>query len=155
MKKNDQAEEKMEQVLLLRKSGMSNRKIAEYTGVSYEKVRYQCKKDDCDSIPVDEELPEKIKTREACAYCGKPIMQNDSRGRKRRFCCDECRRAYWHLHRVEEKQRPKAIYTKVCAYCGKVFEVYGDKDRKYCSRAHYLEAHSGHLYIRKNAKEIT
>jgi transposase len=33
MMKNDMTEEKMQQVILLRNSGMSNRKIAEYTGV--------------------------------------------------------------------------------------------------------------------------
>ena len=136
-------EEEMQQAILLRQNGMSNRKI-----------RYQCKKQGYDKAPVDESLLTKIQNREACAYCGKPITQNDSPGRKRRFCSDECRRAFWHLHRAEEKQSPKAIYTRVCAYCGKTFEVYGDKDRKYCSRAHYLEAHSGHAYIRKNAKEI-
>ena len=144
MKKNDQTEEKNEQVLLLRKSGMSNRKIAEYTGVSYEKVRYQCKKDDCDSIPVDEELPEKIKTREACAFCGKPIAKEaDRRGRKKRFCCEKCRRTYWKLHRNEQKKNPKAIYTKVCAYCGKTFEVYGNKNRKYCCHEHYVADYFG------------
>lgn len=138
MKKNDQTEEKMEQVLLLRKSGMSNRKIAEYTGVSYEKVRYQMRKLDCDSIPVDEELPEKIKMREACAFCGKPITQEKHhRGRKKQFCCEKCRRTYWKLHRKEQKQNPKAIYAKVCAYCGKTFEVYGNKNRKYCCHEHY------------------
>lgn len=144
MKKNDQTEEKNEQVLLLRKSGMSNRKIAEYTGVSYEKVRYQCKKDDCDSIPVDEELPEKIKTREACAFCGKPIAKEaDRRGRKKRFCCEKCRRTYWKIHRKEQKKNPKAIYTKVCAYCGKTFEVYGNKNRKYCCHEHYVADYFG------------
>ena len=144
MKKNDQTEEKMEQVLLLRKSGMSNRKIAEYTGVSYEKVRYQCKKDDCDSIPVDEELPEKIKMREVCAFCGKPIAKEAGRrGRKKRFCCEKCRRTYWKIHRKEQKKNPKAIYTKVCAYCGKTFEVYGNKNRKYCCHEHYVADYFG------------
>lgn len=144
MKKNDQTEEKMEQVLLLRKSGMSNRKIAEYTGVSYEKVRYQCKKDDCDRIPVDEELPEKIKMRKACAFCGKPIAKEEGRrGRKKRFCCEKCRRTYWKLHRNEQKKNPKAIYTKVCAYCGKTFEVYGNKNRKYCCHEHYVADYFG------------
>lgn len=144
MKKNDQTEEKNEQVLLLRKSGMSNRKIAEYTGVSYEKVRYQCKKDDCDRIPVDEELPEKIKMREVCAFCGKPIAKEAGRrGRKKRFCCEKCRRTYWKIHRKEQKKNPKAIYTKVCAYCGKTFEVYGNKNRKYCCHEHYVADYFG------------
>ena len=36
MMKNDVTEEKMQQAILLRQNGMSNRKIAEYTGVPYE-----------------------------------------------------------------------------------------------------------------------
>lgn len=134
----------LQQAILLRKSGMSNRKIAEYTGIPYEKVRYQCKKQDCDSVLVDEELPAKIKSREACAYCGKPVTQNEhSAGRKKRFCCDECRRKYWKIHRPDQKRNPKAIYTKVCAYCGKTFEVYGNKNRKYCCHEHYVADYFG------------
>lgn len=137
-------DEALQQAILLRKSGMSNRKIAEYTGIPYEKVRYQCKKQDCDSVLVDEELPAKIKSREACAYCGKPVTQNEhSAGRKKRFCCDECRRKYWKIHRPDQKRNPKAIYTKVCAYCGKTFEVYGNKNRKYCCHEHYVADYFG------------
>ena len=128
----------LQQAILLRKSGMSNRKIAEYTGIPYEKVRYQCKKQDCDSVLVDEELPAKIKSREACAYCGKPVTQNEhSAGRKK------CRRKYWKIHRPDQKRNPKAIYTKVCAYCGKTFEVYGNKNRKYCCHEHYVADYFG------------
>ena len=142
--KNDMTEEKMQQVILLRNSGMSNRKIAEYTGVPYEKVRYQCRKCDCDNISVDEDLTGKIQNREACAFCGKPITQDEHhRGRKKRFCCEECRRKYWKIHRPEQKQNPKAIYTKVCAYCGKTFEVYGNKNRKYCCHEHYVADYFG------------
>jgi endogenous inhibitor of DNA gyrase (YacG/DUF329 family) len=137
-------DEALQQVILLRTNGMSYRKIAEYTRLPYEKIRYQCRNLDCDKTPVDEEMPSKIQNREVCAYCGRPITENEhSRGRKKRFCCEECRRKYWKIHRDEQKQKPTAIYTKVCPYCGKTFEVYGNKHRKYCCHEHYVADYFG------------
>ena len=108
-------EEALQQAILLRTNGMSYRKIADYTRLPYEKIRYQCRKLDCDKAPVDEEMPSKIENREVCSYCGKPITQNEHcRGRKKRFCCEECRRKYWKIHRDAQKQKRTAIYTKVC-----------------------------------------
>lgn len=133
------SDEVMEQIVQLRTNGMTNRKIGEYVGISPETIRYRLMDLPCGKVPTVEGVLTKIKNLEACAYCGKPVTQNPhSRGRRKRFCCEECRRKYWKIHRAEQKMKPTAIYTKICPYCGKTFEVYGNKHRKYCCHEHYV-----------------
>lgn len=133
------SDDQLNQASLLRSNGMSYRRIAEYMGLSTEALRYRLKDEPCSKAPVVEGLLTRIQNREACAYCGKPLEQNEhTRGRKKRFCCEQCRRKYWKMHRSEQKRRPSAIYTKVCPYCGKTFEVYGNRNRKYCCHEHYV-----------------
>ena len=65
-------------------------------------------------------------------------MKKAKTGRPRRFCSEACRRAYWKMHREEINKSDKAIYTMECPYCGKIFESYGNKRRKYCCHEHYV-----------------
>lgn len=40
----------------------------------------------------------------------------------------------------EHELEKKAYYVFACASCGKKFESYGNKSRKYCSHACYIDA---------------
>lgn len=71
----------------------------------------------------------------ACKNCGKPLMQPNGR-REKKFCSDSCRMAWWSSH--QEDVNRKAYYELVCQHCGKEFESYGNKNRKYCCRACYV-----------------
>lgn len=71
----------------------------------------------------------------ACKNCGKPLMQPKGR-REKKFCSDSCRMAWWNSH--QEDVTRKAYYNLVCQHCGKEFESYGNKNRKYCCRACYV-----------------
>jgi endogenous inhibitor of DNA gyrase (YacG/DUF329 family) len=142
-------EELKEQILILRKAGMKPRKIAQYTSAPVSSTWTLCKESGMDTLPTDDELLDKISSHEACAYCGHSITQ-PATGRPRFFCSDACRRAYWKLHRPELKKNPESIYTKVCPYCGKTFQVYGNKKRKYCCHEHYVLARFGST----NNKEV-
>ena len=71
----------------------------------------------------------------ACKNCGKPLMQPKGR-REKKFCSDSCRMAWWNSH--QEDVNRKAYYELVCQHCGKEFESYGNKNRKYCCRACYV-----------------
>ncbi len=72
-----------------------------------------------------------------CVHCGKPIEQNPSR-KEKKYCSDSCRMAYWNSH--QDLVNKQAYYTLVCRHCGKEFISYGNKNRKYCSRACYADA---------------
>ena len=70
-----------------------------------------------------------------CKQCGKPIQQPRGR-REKKFCSDACRMGYWNSH--QDVVNRKAFYTLVCQHCGKEFESYGNRNRKYCCRACYV-----------------
>lgn len=57
--------------------------------------------------------------------------------RKRMFCSDACRMAWWNAH--PERVQRKAYYTLTCRHCGKQFESYGNSHRVFCSRDCYLK----------------
>lgn len=78
-----------------------------------------------------------IPNTKQCLQCGKPVMQKKHR-REKKFCSDRCRMAWWNSH--QEKVNRQAYYTLTCEYCGKEFESYGNKNRKYCCRACYVAA---------------
>lgn len=139
-------EEKSVEIRSLRQNGMSMRKLVEYTGETIATIRAQCK--DINPVRENKDLPDQIEKKEACAYCGR-MMEQPKKGRPRRFCSDACRRAYWKANRDLMKQNPEAVYTKVCAYCGKTFTSYGNKNRKYCCHEHYVLDYYGHQKARK------
>ena len=129
-----------DQARLLRVHGIGYKKIASITGLDRETVRYVCR----DIVaPENEGVADRMANGEACLYCGAPIDQPSGPGRRRRFCCEQCRRQYWKLHRHEQGKRPEVHHIQVCAYCGKTFEVYGKIRRKYCCHDHYLQHRNG------------
>ena len=71
----------------------------------------------------------------ACKNCGRPLMQPKGR-REKKFCSDACRMAWWNSH--QEDVSRKAYYHLTCQHCGKEFESYGNKNRKYCCRTCYV-----------------
>ena len=73
----------------------------------------------------------------ACKNCGKPLVQPKGH-REKKFCSDSCRMAWWNSHK--ETVNKKAYYQLVCRHCGKEFESYGNKNRKYCCRTCYVDS---------------
>jgi endogenous inhibitor of DNA gyrase (YacG/DUF329 family) len=72
-----------------------------------------------------------------CLQCGKPVKQPGGR-KEKKFCSDRCRMAYWNSN--QDKVKKQAFYTLICQHCGKEFTAYGNKNRKFCCRACYLDA---------------
>lgn len=61
-------------------------------------------------------------SKQYCKNCGKELVQTDGH-RQKEFCCDNCRKAYWH-----KKQKNT---EKMCPICGKKF-IANDPRAKYC-----------------------
>ena len=80
--------------------------------------------------------PEISNTR-TCRYCGRPVIQPPGK-RPKKYCSDACRNAWWNSH--QDQVDRKAYYHLECQFCGKEFESYGNKNRKYCCRACYIAA---------------
>jgi len=125
-------QQQIDQVEKLRESGMSYGKIAVRLGLSVNTVKAHCIRH---GISND---PSKAKEKEAvgrCPQCGARLVQ--TRGhRQKRFCSKKCRTAWWQAH--PEQINRTVLSTVVCEHCGKSFVKYGNRPRKYCSRACYI-----------------
>lgn len=60
-----------------------------------------------------------------CDYCGKEFESQYNTTKKHRFCSNRCK-ANWYYKNNRE--------TRICAECGKKFDVYKNKKFQYCSR---------------------
>lgn len=127
-------ESQKKEIIRMRAEGASFSKIADATGISRNTVKSFCRRR---NITVRE-----LKSDGGlfCKQCGKTI--HIVSGRKiPKFCSDKCRTQWWNSH--QEEINRKAVYTFVCAKCGKSFTSYGNKDRKYCSHSCYISARFG------------
>lgn len=127
-----------EQIIALRKRGMGYKRISCIVNLSRDSVRSYCKTRGLTGYAGgDTDLGKQMKTGNACKFCGQKV-EKKSTGRPKKFCCENCRRKYWKIHRSEIKRSNKATYIRSCAYCHQVFESYGNKGRKYCCHEHYI-----------------
>lgn len=123
-----------ENIAALRGQGYGYATIAASVGVKKDAVVAYCRK--CGLTGTRAESNSRI-TADAvfCPNCGSVVTQTVGR-KPRRFCSDRCRMDWWNTH--PEEVRRKAIYTFVCAACGKPFTAYGNNHRKYCSHQCYI-----------------
>ena len=123
------------QVRSLRETGMSLGKIAVQLGLNVNTVKSWCRRNNITpsstSTPVVD-AGELV----GCLNCGGVLAVRQSR-----FCCQECRQAWWKTH--PEQINRKAFYVFTCAHCAKPFSAYGDAKRKYCTHACYIKHRFG------------
>lgn len=122
-------ESERKHIIELQYQGFGYKKIAKLTGIPVNTVKSFCARH-----PVQiEELQE---SNTLCRNCQAPLEQIPHK-RKRLFCSDACRMAWWNAH--PERVQRKAYYTLTCRQCGKQFESYGNANRVFCSRDCYLQ----------------
>lgn len=128
-----------QQIREFRIRGVGYKAIASIVGLSRDIVRNYCKAHGLDGLASDLSIniKEKIEKQEACLCCGMELKQ-PATGRKRKFCLDDCRREWWQRHPSNMKRNADCMHRFTCTYCGKSFEVYGTKNRKYCSHECYV-----------------
>ncbi len=104
------------------------KKYPQLTGLPVNTVKSFCARH-----PVQiEELQE---SNTLCRNCQAPLEQIPHK-RKRLFCSDACRMAWWNAHPKEYSEKRT---TLTCRHCGKQFESYGNSHRVFCSRDCYLK----------------
>ena len=117
-------------VLVMRRQGSSYQQIAERLMLSPNTVKTICRRSDAKSVQPT------MSTLDTCKNCGAPLPPNVS-GRKRSFCSDKCRYAWWN------RTRRKQPYRLTCYHCGKDFISYGNRKRKFCGRECYILSRYG------------
>lgn len=123
-----------QQIIRLRAAGDGYGRIAQKVGISVNTVKSFCRRNKTEEAPLEQSAEFTGETT-YCENCGKEIRQI-AKQKKKRFCCDKCRNAWWNRHLDLVKR--KAIYDFKCPHCGKEFQTYGDKRRKYCSHECFL-----------------
>lgn len=123
-----------EQIKLLRANGLSYGEIAKRVNATRNAVISFCHRS---GSRRHSSAITASKNADQCRACGKLLVQ--IKGKKRRvFCSKECCIKWWHEH--PEKINQRAVYSFVCAGCGKNFTAYGNSRRKYCSHECYINA---------------
>jgi len=120
-----------EEILRLRFEGKSYTQIADSIRISRNTVKSICQRTGIQPAEVAGENHDS----EHCNLCGEVLVQNTT-GKRKLFCSDMCRRAWWKQHR--ENRRLKSGVKAKCAFCGRVFEDYEKNRRKYCCHACYI-----------------
>ncbi len=116
------------QIMKLRAAGYGYGKIAQELDISLNTVKSFCRRNRLKKVT---DVPVILSGETTyCENCGREILQV-FKSKKRRFCSDKCRNLWWNKNL--DKVKRKAYYTIVCKHCGKEFQVYGDRRRKYCS----------------------
>ena len=114
-------DQQKKEIVNLRTRGYGYKKISQTLGVPKNTVSAYCRRNKL--------------TLCGCKNCGKAMRK--SQGTKPKlFCCDKCRNEWWNKHLDQVKR--KAVYEFKCPHCGRAFQIYGDKRRKYCSHECYI-----------------
>lgn len=123
-----------EKIRQLRGDGFSYSRIAATLGISENTVKSYCRRNNLSGVSIGSAIQA---DGVLCHQCGSPLTHTAG-AKQKRFCSDKCRMAWWNAH--PEVVSRKAIYSFTCAHCGTAFESYGNKKRKYCSRACYAKS---------------
>lgn len=120
-----------EQIRSMRIQGIGYGTIARNLSLSENSVRTYCRRNG---------LGADCKNGVVCKNCGK-LIKVIPKQKPRKFCSDACRVAWWNAH--PECVNRKAVYEFTCACCGELFYAYGNRGRKYCCHACYIEDRYG------------
>lgn len=125
------------QIQRLRAEGCGYGTISEQLGISINTIKTYCRRHGFGGVAVE---PKEDSVKKFCRCCGIPVMQTAGR-KEKRFCSDKCRNKWWN-NNLDQVNR-KANYEYICPCCKKTFTAYGNKNRKYCSHACYIEDRFG------------
>lgn len=123
-----------EEIQKMRQEGKSYSQIAIIIGINKNTVKSYCRRNNLGATESNKPKNEK-KVYTACKHCGKQLIQGTN-GQPKKFCSEQCRRLWWKAN--DNQIVRKAYYTIRCLECGKKFESYGNKNRKFCGHACYI-----------------
>ncbi|MGX8703576.1 MAG: RNA polymerase subunit sigma-70 [bacterium] len=121
-----------EKITELRGQGLGYTAIANAVGLSKDSVKAYCRSH---HLGKNTDNSADYSPAQLCLHCGKELVHTPGK-REKKFCCPECRQAWWNSHPQEVRRR--AIYSFTCRHCGKPFTAYGNSRRKYCCHDCYI-----------------
>jgi len=128
-----------ENISKLRKSGVGYDRIATALNIPEGTIKSFCRRNNLGGHLTSPDS-EKILLPTFCKQCGNLLNQNP-KCKVKIFCSFTCRMAWWKVH--PEQINRKAVYSFTCPICETGFNAYGNKKRKFCSHACYINARFG------------
>ena len=122
-----------ETIRYLRGEGLGYKAIATRMGVTDNAVKSYCKRNGLNGVA----------TKNAdviCRQCGK-LMEKPPGTERKKFCSAVCRSKWWSHHPYLYKMKEEG--EKACEQCGKNFNSFYSKNRKYCCHPCYIIARFG------------
>lgn len=124
----------------MREAGTSYSKIANALGLSENTVKSFCKRNGL-TVSGEPAVESNGQVTAFCLNCGRSIIQTPGY-RSRKYCSDRCRISWWNKHPASPSRKNTRSFT--CLACGRQFDAYGKRDRKYCSRSCYVGSKAVH-----------
>ena len=118
----------------LRAKGQSYTKISELLSISENTIQSYCRRNKLGGVVLP--LAEPV-IGLFCKMCGAPLKQTQGT-KPRQYCSDQCRMLWWNSH--PEMVDRRIVKSITCQNCGKTFESYGKRIRKYCSLDCYRQS---------------
>jgi endogenous inhibitor of DNA gyrase (YacG/DUF329 family) len=128
-----------EHITVLRERGASYSKISAALNISENTIKSFCRRNNLGINSAIYNSETKI-IETYCKLCGKELNQTP-KGKKKKFCSYSCRMEWWKTH--PNSVIRKANYSFTCHYCKNEFTAYGNKSRKFCSHACYINDRFG------------
>jgi ribosomal protein S27E len=129
-----------QQIQTLRAQGQGYRAIATAVGLTRDDVRNHCRGHGLETPTAPATAAPPIVAPHSptcCPACGQHLTQPRT-GRKRKYCSDACRRAWWAQHPEALHRGEAALYPVTCAHCGQTFTAYGNRSRRFCGLPCYF-----------------
>jgi DNA-binding CsgD family transcriptional regulator/endogenous inhibitor of DNA gyrase (YacG/DUF329 family) len=126
----------------MRSESRSYAQIALSLNISQNTIKSFCRRNKLTigGIAASPQTKSEPEVNTVCKHCGKDLKQKPKQ-KARSFCSDACRYAWWKAH--HEQLDKKAVYYFTCVGCGKEFDSYGNRSRKYCSHGCYIKYRFG------------
>ena len=119
----------------LRYAGKDYQSVASELRIKIGTVKTYCFRHSLTDADIEEQ-----EQKNECPCCGNKITQRP-KIKPRKFCSDKCRIKWWNDNR--DLHNKKAQHRNICECCGKEFNSYGNKSRKYCSHSCYISQRFG------------
>lgn len=131
-------EQQKQQIIKMRSGGHSYKTISDRLEISINTVKSFCRRNQvvAGERKEDFSFSSSKPKKSSCEMCGANVGQISGR-KKKRFCSDDCRFAWWS----EKRKKQEVGLKKLCAFCRA--EFLGSNERKYCSHGCYIKDRFG------------
>ena len=99
-----------EKITELRVRGLGYTAIANAVGLSKDSVKAYCRSH---HLGKNTDHSADYSPAQLCLHCGKELVHTPGK-REKKFCCPECRQAWWNSHPQEVRRR--AVYSFTCRH---------------------------------------